>query len=180
MQLVYFIKIGVIMAFLSLLPGCLNPDLKSYHDQQPALDIKQYFDGSIKAWGIVQDWRGKVIRRFEADLNGSWEGDKGVLKETFTFDDGEIDHRTWLITKTSDSEYSGTAGDILGSADGQQSGNAVRWRYQMNLKVGDSTYRIDFDDWMWLMNDDVLINRSYMKKWGVTVGELTLFMQKKN
>ena len=44
---------------------------------------------------------------------------------------------------------------------------------------GGSTYRLKFDDWMWLMNDGVLMNRSYMKKFGITVGEITIFMKKK-
>jgi hypothetical protein len=48
----------------------------------------------------------------------------------------------------------------------------------MDLEVGDKTYRIKLDDWMWQMNDGVLINRSYLKKFGITVAELTLFMQK--
>jgi hypothetical protein len=66
----------------------------------------------------------------------------------------------------------------LDKANGHSSGSAMRWAYKMDLPVGDTTYRITFDDWMFLMNDGVLINRSYLKKFGVTVAELTLFMQK--
>ncbi len=54
----------------------------------------------------------------------------------------------------------------------------MRWNYVMDLPVDDTTYRIRFDDWMWVMNDGVLINRSYLKKFGITVSELTIFMQK--
>jgi len=56
----------------------------------------------------------------------------------------------------------------------------MRWAYRMDLPVGDKTYRITFDDFMFLMNDGVLINRSYLKKFGFTVAELTLFMQKQD
>ena len=48
----------------------------------------------------------------------------------------------------------------------------------MDVPVGDSTYRLRFDDWMWLMHDGVLMNRSYMKKYGITVAEVTIFMKK--
>ena len=48
----------------------------------------------------------------------------------------------------------------------------------MDLPVDDKVYRIRFDDWMWQMNDGVLINRSYLKKFGFTVSELTIFMKK--
>ena len=48
----------------------------------------------------------------------------------------------------------------------------------MDVPVGDTSYRLNFDDWMWAMNDGVIINRSYMKKFGFRVAELTIFMQK--
>ena len=84
----------------------------------------------------------------------------------------------WTIKKLADGSYEGTAGDILGIATGQAEGSAVNWHYVMDLPVDDTTYRIRFDDWMWVMNDGVMINRSYLKKFGVTVSELTIFMKK--
>jgi hypothetical protein len=48
----------------------------------------------------------------------------------------------------------------------------------MQLPVKDKTYHFKFDDWMWQLNDGIVINRSYIKKFGITVAELTLFMQK--
>jgi hypothetical protein len=100
------------------------------------------------------------------------------LTEDFDYYDGEKQRRIWTIKKLADGSYEGTASDILGKAQGQSQGNAVRWNYVMDLPVGDTTYRIRFDDWMWVMNDGVLINRSYLKKFGITVSELTIFMQK--
>jgi hypothetical protein len=50
----------------------------------------------------------------------------------------------------------------------------------MDLQVGDSNYKIAFDDRMFLMNDGVIVNRAFMKKFGLKVGELTVFMQKQN
>jgi hypothetical protein len=111
-------------------------------------------------------------------MHGSWEGDVGTLKEQFTYYDGKTQERTWTITKRSDGTYEGTASDILDKAEGKTGGNAVHWKYRMDLDVDGSTYRITFDDWMWQMHDGVMINRSYLKKFGITVAELTLFMQK--
>jgi hypothetical protein len=145
---------------------------------QPAFDLKAYFNGPIKAWGIVQDWRGKVVSRFDVTMVGTWEGDKGTLEEDFNYYDGSTQRRIWKIKRINDTNYEGTAGDIIGKATGEISGNAVNWAYEMDVPVGDSSYRLKFDDWMWQMNDGVLINRSYLKKFGITVAELTLFMQK--
>ena len=142
------------------------------------MDLKNYFNGPIKAWGIVQDWRGKVISRFDVDMVGSWEGNEGTLEEDFTYYDGSKQQRTWKITRADTGQFIGRAGDIIGEAKGHQKGNAVNWGYVMDVPVDDSTYRLRFDDWMWLMNDGVLINRTKMKKFGITVAELTIFMQK--
>ena len=142
--------------------------------------LDEYFNGPIKAWGIVQDWRGRVVSRFDVDMVGSWDGNIGTLEEQFRYYNGQTQQRTWVIHKLNDTDYEGRAGDILGVATGSVDGNAVNWRYKMDLEVNGRTFRITFDDWMWLMNDGVLVNRSYLKKFGVTVAELTLFMQKQN
>lgn len=160
------------------LSSCMGNSLDYYKETSPKADIKAYFDGPIKAWGIVQDWRGRVVNRFDVTMVGSWEGDVGTLEEDFVFYSGKTQKRTWSIKKLDDKRYEGTAGDIIGKATGGVSGNAVQWAYTMDVPVDDTTYRLKFDDWMWQMNDGVLINRSYMKKFGITVAELTLFMQK--
>lgn len=166
------------MGIMTFLTACTGPNLAYYKQDAPPLDLKDYFTGPIKAWGLVQDRKGQVTRRFDVVMHGSWEGDVGTLEEHFNYYDGETDKRVWTITKISADRYEGKAGDIIGKADGEVAGNTMRWAYVMDLPVGDTTYKITFDDWMFLMNDGVLINRSYLKKFGITVAELTLFMQK--
>lgn len=168
------ILLGVMLMF----NGCGGNTMKHYQGTEPKADIKAYFSGPIKAWGIVQDWRGRVVRRFDVEMVGSWQGDVGTLKEIFHYYDGEVQHRTWTIKKNADNSYDGTAGDILGVAKGSLEGSAVNWHYSMDLPVDGRTYRLKFDDWMWQMKGGVLINRSYIKKFGITVAELTIFMQK--
>ena len=166
------------MGILMALSGCAGHKVETYKDQGPRLDLKEYFNGPIKAWGVVQDRSGKVTQRFDVTMVGKWDGDTGTLTEHFKYYDGKTQERVWTITKIAHNQYQGTAGDIIGKADGYISGNAMRWAYEMNLDVKGKTYRITFDDWMFNMNDGVLINRSYLKKFGITMAELTLFMQK--
>lgn len=169
------------MSFMMVLSACAGgQSLKSYEGTTPPMDLEAYFTGPIKAWGIVQDRSGKVTRRFDVDMIGTWDGETGTLKERFDYYDGKTQDRIWTIRRTADGRYEGTAGDILGTAQGEIAGSAMRWAYEMDLPVGDTTYRITFDDWMYMMNDGVLINRSYLKKFGFTVAELTLFMQKQS
>lgn len=172
------IKLTAILGVLIMLSSCSDNSLKTYEGTTPKADIKEYFNGPIKAWGIVQDWRGRVTTRFDIEMVGQWQGDTGTLTEYFTYYDGKKQERVWTIKKLADGTYEGTASDIIDKAAGQSSGSAVRWNYVMDVPVKDTTYRIRFDDWMWVMNDGVLINRSYLKKFGLTVSELTIFMQK--
>ena len=39
--------------------------------------------------------------------------------------------------------------------------------------------RVKFDDWMWLLDDDRLLNRAYVSRYGVRLGEVILFFEKK-
>lgn len=172
------LKFTALLGVLIMLNNCGGNTLGYYQDTAPKADIKAYFNGPIKAWGIVQDWRGRVVNRFDVEMVGSWQGDTGTLTEHFTYYNGKKQDRVWTIKKLEDGSYEGTAGDIIDTAKGNTNGSAVQWNYVMDVPVDDTTYRLRFDDWMWAMNDGVLINRSYLKKFGLTVAELTLFMQK--
>jgi len=172
--LIKLLLVGVIL----LIPGCASNTVKDYSDTTPAMDFQKYFNGPIKAWGIVQDRDGKVLSRFDVAMQGSWKDNLGTLKEDFTYYSGKKQERVWKIHKLPDGTYEGEADDIIGKAEGQTSGSAVRWNYVMDVPVDDTTYRFTFDDWMWLMNDGVLINRSYLRKFGFTFAELTIVMKK--
>ena len=161
-----------------MLSACSNGNVEFYKDVKPEVKFEEFFSGDIVGWGIVQNWKGQVVRRFDIKMNGQWDGDKGILYEDFFYYDGEEQKRVWTVVKKDGGAFEGTADDILGPAKGKTSGNAINWNYTMDLPVGGRTYRVKFDDWMWQMNDGVLINRSYIKKFGVTVAELTLILQK--
>lgn len=174
--------IALIILVLSLIIFIYGVFMKNfidyYHGKAPEMSIKNYFNGPIKAWGIVQDWRGRVVRQFDIKMVGKWDGDIGTLKENFYYYDGKTQERIWTIKKLVNGDYEGTASDIIDKALGKEKGNAAQWYYVMDLEVDQKTFRIKFDDWMWKMNDGVLINRSYLKKFGLTVAELTIFMKK--
>lgn len=154
------------------------PSLQQYQDKTPRLDLQQYFNGRVEAWGLVQDFRGNVTRRFEVSIDGRWQGDIGTLDEHFVFDDGEKQFRRWTLTKLDERRYRGTAADVVGEAEGEVAGNTLRWRYTLRLPVDGSTYDIAFDDWMHQMDEQRLFNKATLSKFGIEVGEVTLFFQK--
>ena len=173
-------RIILALFIVALLSGCATSiDGERYRPQTPDLDLKTFFEGEVKAWGIVQNRSGNVVQRFEVDIIGTVEGDTITLDETFRYGLGAgPEKRIWTITETAPGIYEGSATDIPGPATGRDYGNALYWGYQMDLPVGDKTYSVRFEDWMWALDNDKLVNRSYIKKFGLVMAEVTIFMQK--
>lgn len=166
----------MLMAFLPFLSAC-STQLNVYKAETPELDLKRFFNGQLEAYGIVQDFRGKVTRRFRVDILGQWQGNQGFLDELFYFDDGEEQHRCWQLVK-SGTHYRGTAGDVIGNAEGSTAGNALNWGYVLAVPIGGQVWNIRFDDWMYLVDENNLINRARMYKFGFEVGQITLYLRK--
>jgi hypothetical protein len=173
------LTISVILGVSMFCSACSSINSEEYSKMEPKLDLREYFTGPIKAHGIMQDWRGRVVERFDIDMYGEWNGDKGTLKEDFYYYDGtKNSQRVWHISKTGENTYIGEASDIIGKAKGESKGNSIRWAYSMLLPPDTQKYSVKFDDWMWLMNNGVLMNRSYLTKFGLPVGQVTVIMQK--
>lgn len=163
-----------------LVAGCGGLQLEDHEISGPAFDPFDYFAGDTRAWGIVQDWRGRVVRRFEVDIVGHVANNELILDEDFRYGDGETSTRQWRLQKLADNQISGTANDVSGTARGEIGGNGMFWRYSMDLAVDNKSYHVTFNDWLWQLDNEVLVNRAYIKKFGLTVAEVTLFMQKRD
>lgn len=166
-------------AIALLLSGCQDMRIEDFKGREPKLDLFQYFDGTSRAWGIFEDRFGRVRREFTVDIVGRREGADGlVLEEDFVYADGERERRVWRLKRTAPGTYEGRADDVIGTAQGRAEGNALNWRYTLALKVGTSTWNVDFNDWMFLQPDGVLINRARVSKWGLEIGQVTLSFQR--
>lgn len=163
----------------ALTTGCVSgPDLQDFAEAPQALVLEEYFLGETTAYGVFEDRFGKVRRSFKVDITGSVDDGVLTLDERFIYNDGERETRIWKIEILGDGEYRGTAGDVPGYAQGSVLGNAFNWKYKVDLKVGDSVWNVGFDDWMYLLEDDVLINRAYVTRFGIRIGEVTISFQK--
>jgi hypothetical protein len=165
------LRVAAIMVLLSVLTACTARP--GYVDTARPLDVQQFFDGELKAWGLVRDWRGRVVRRFEADISASWDGDEGVLDEWFVFDDGERQPRVWRLRMTGErGHFTGTAADAIGAARGEPVGPAVRWRYRLEVPAGNSTLVVSMDDWLHRVDEHTVIAHTRMRKFGLPVGDI--------
>ena len=170
----------LLVAMVLSVASCGSVDVARYADQQPALNLEHFFSQPVKAWGMFQKRSGEVVKRFEVNIVSRREGNNLILDERFQYSDGTRQRRVWTLTPEGQGRWSGRADDVVGVAQGQIAGNTLHWRYRLNLPVDDSTYEMSMDDWMYLMDEDTLINRTTMSKFGVEVGQVTLFFRRQS
>lgn len=172
----------ILIATTGMLGGCAGVTPADYRAETPVLALEQYFNGPLQADGLVFDRSGKVVKRFHVDMVGRWVGDVGTLTEHFTYSDGTRSERIWHLRRVPGADgkrrYEGSAADVIGSASGYAEGNAFNWRYTLALPVGGSTYAMRMDDWMYLMNDHVLLNKTEMRKFGIRVASIVIAFNK--
>ena len=158
--------------------SCSSTSPKIYSQSPLKMDIRNYFRGNLEAHGILQDRSGKVIKTFTVKMKGTWKGNDGKLEEDFVFSDGKTDHRVWDLKVFDDNNFTGKAGDVVGIAKGEQYGNAMRMNYTLTIPYENRKINVNIDDWMFLIDNDSLINISQLKKFGFKVATLTIGFKK--
>ncbi len=174
----------MLAAALTLLAACTGKpsfDDPSLSDRK--LDLEEFFDGDLVAYGQFQDIFGTVRRSFEVRIRGDWDGQRLRLVEDFVYEDGATEQRIWTLVKTGEDSWRGTAPGVIGEAVGEEQDNRFNWRYEIDLPVPSAdgsveTLRVTFDDWMWLLSDDRLFNRAYVQRYGVDIGDVVIWFEK--
>lgn len=179
-----FKTLGLALACAFTLGSCANMQVSTYAQEKPALKLEHYFNGKLLGHGVFMDRGGEVKRRFVVAITGTVTdgGNTIVLDEQFTWSDGVKDARVWTLKKQANvagiEQWQGTAGDVVGFATGQVAGNALNWAYVLALPVDGKVYHVNFDDWMYLVDDKVMINKAVMSKFGFRLGEVLISFTK--
>ena len=168
------------LAALALLAACSGrPSLDDPALSDRDFELQEFFDGETVAYGQFQDRFGTVRRRFEVVIDGTWDGETLTLDEHFTYADGTAERRVWTLRQTGPETWEGTAPGVIGTAKGIEKSDTFNWTYTIDLPVPDGTMRVSFDDWMWQLSDDRVLNRAYMRKAGVTLGSVIIHFEKR-
>jgi hypothetical protein len=115
-----------------------------------------------------------VLKRFVVVMRCNWQGDTGTLDEDFVYADGTRQKRVWTVRKTTPGHFTASAADVVGQAQGTVSGNSLNWKYVLALPVDGKIVNVDMDDWMFLIDQKVMLNRTAMSKYGFNLGSVTL------
>jgi hypothetical protein len=174
------IRLTLLAAVLTLAACAGRPSLDAVPLSDRQLNLEEFFEGDLVAYGQFQDILGNVSRRFVVDIEGTWDGETLRLVEDFVYEDGSTEQRVWTLVKTGPDTWEGTAPGVIGTATGREAGDMFNWQYTIDLPVpGDETLRVSFDDWMWLLSDDRLLNRAYMRRFGVPIGEVIITFERR-
>lgn len=145
---------------------------QDYVDGGPEFDIRRHLNGPMLCDGVLYGPLGRVSSRFTARMHGSWEGNTGTLVENFLYDSGTEQRREWSLTSANDGTFKATAPDVIGTGEGVQMGSAIRLKYRIKLTDRAGGHELDVTDWIYLLENGSLVNRSQMRKFGIKVAEL--------
>lgn len=168
---------NLIFIFLAtiLFTGCTGMKIEDFNNTKPEFIPQDYFNGKLRAYGIVKDRSGKITRTFKGTMIGSWDKNGiGTLDEYFVYNDGEEMKRVWTLKPTENKKFIATANDIIGESPMIANGNTVMLDYVMRTPYKDSTIDLSVQDWLHLQDDGVIINHSKLKKFGFIVGEIVI------
>jgi hypothetical protein len=171
--------IMICLAMLTLAACSGRPSLEQEPLSDAELNLEEFFVGDLTAYGQFQDIFGTVRRRFVVEIEGTWDGQTLQLVEDFVYEDGSTEQRIWTLTRTGPDTWEGSAPGVIGTATGEERGDTFNWQYIIDLPVpGGETMRVSFDDWMWLLSEDRLLNRAYMYRYGIRIGEVIISFER--
>jgi len=184
MEPILYTLLGILLAFTLLAVagrfiGFRAQRPADYAGTGPVFDVREQLSGPILCEGVIYGPTGRVSSRFVADMEGKWEGNKGTMSEVFRYDSGVVQHREWRLTLGNDGRIKAEADDLAGPGDGKQEGGAVVLNYRIRLPKSAGGHVLDTTDWMYIVENGTIMNRSQFRKYGIKVAELVATMRKK-
>ena len=157
-------------------------NINKYKNTKPKLILEEYFSGKIQAWGQFEDVFGIIRKKFTCEIICDWDKKTSTLtiNENFIYDDGVKENRVWKLIKVHNNYYEGTTDNVVGIARGITCGNTFNWKYKFELSLYGIKTKVVFDDYMYLQDSSVIINKAKMKKFGIKLGTVFLFFKKNN
>jgi hypothetical protein len=171
------LKLFIIAIFLLTSLAACSPTIATYKDRQPKFVMNEFFNGKLCAWGIVRSRNNEVSRKFIADIDAIASEITVELDESFVFDDGEVQKRLWQFKKQQQ-QWIGLAGDVIGEAVGEVSGDTLHLTYDLAIQIDGDEVIVSMDDWLHLVDKRTLLGSTDISKWGFDVGRIDITIQK--
>lgn len=150
----------------------------TYLEKAPKVNVKDFFDGDLEGFAIIQDANGKIENSFIVKVDGKWEENKGTVRHNYIYNGGKKDSRTWLITVNDPENYTAIGHDFIAPGQGRQFGNASQVIYTLTYPYKDKKEKIDFEDNLYLVDENSAIIISEMKLNKNLVGKSIISLKK--
>lgn len=160
------------------LSGCQSQNLDDYALQTPLFDPQRFFDGHLSGWGIYTDRSGVVRQRFKIEMEAAWQGDLGKIQQIFRYSNGKVTERIVTLNKLDESRYRIVASDAQSQGEGRVAGNSAHWNYQLPFDGGAGLELREVEQWSYAIDANTLVQKITLKKYGLPMGELTMFVQR--
>lgn len=180
MYLLYFLMGGVAtLAAIWLISRRMGFQAQTPEDYTdgPSFDIRKVLNGTLLCDGIIYGPTGRVSSRFVARFEAEWTGDTGIMREHFSYDSGTTQDREWRLSVDPNGRITADADDLVGTGTGQQVGSGVQLNYTIKLPESAGGHSLQVTDWMYLLENGSIMNRSQFRKFGFKVGELIATMR---
>jgi len=161
------------------LAGFMAQRPADYSGEAPPFDIRTQLSGELLMEGVIYGPTGRVSARFVADAQARWSGNRCVMTEDFRYESGRRQRREWRLTLGNDGAIRAEADDVPGGGLGRQSGSAVVLRYPIRLPDDAGGHVLKVTDWMYLMPNGTIMNRSQFRKFGFKVAELVATIRRR-
>ena len=169
----------LLLSLLTLLSACGGaPAPERYADREPVFDPQIFFAGRTLASGVFETRSGDPKRRFTQVIDGRMEGDTLVIDQVFTYEDGEIEPRTWRLTRIDERTYSATSEAAAGPGTGRVYGDVFLWEWTYMASPGNPLANLQVKQWMYLQDERHATNRAIVTKLGVQVAQVTEYFVK--
>jgi hypothetical protein len=167
-------RIAAVLALVVLM-GCTSRSTSDiFAGGGPSFDPISFYTGRTHSWGVEEDRSGAPEGVITTDCVGEAEGSDGLhMVQHLTMPDGAKQTRDWHMRRVGPHRYEATANDMVGTASGESQGRNFHWTWTLATKPGNALYNVTLEQWMYLMDDGAMVNRTIIRKFGVVIAEVT-------
>jgi hypothetical protein len=178
-------KVIILTIMIMSFQSCCFNKIERYKDLKPTMNFEKFFSNKLIAYGSVYDFFGRLDRRFiikSEQIDNPKKDGKTLYKQSIEYlDTGKIEQMKAYAIFDKNNKNSFTYKDnmMVSEATYEQSGNAAHVSYDLKIKRDDgSTIIVSNDDWIYMMNNDRLVNNIKVKKFGITVAQIIMNIEK--
>ena len=144
------------------------------YDRQTPLDLSSFLHGALEVDGRFSLLSGLVTQKFTGTATGRWCDGTLVLDESFSYDNGRSEQRTWRLTFTPGGTFTSTCADVVGAGAGRVTEQGYTHTYLFRLPIGRIGLVARIVETYEPINNGRVHYTASLSKWGLLLGTITM------